>query len=37
MASGTIEYFYAQLYDEFEADAEVKELLLRAQKETDNA
>lgn len=36
-ASGTIEYFYAQLYDEFEADAEVKELLLRAQKETDNA
>ncbi len=36
-ASGTIEYFYAQLYDEFEADAEVKELLLRAREEADNA
>lgn len=26
-ANGTIEYLYAQLYDEFEADAEVKNLL----------
>lgn len=28
-ANGTIEYFYAQLYDEFETDAEVKDLLNR--------